>query len=110
MNMEQQQRAAFCVMYHILIKQKTKKKKCWVRKWIQRRQEMGACSTLVNELKIEDAQQFINFVRMSASQIEVIINLIGDMISKKDTNMRKAIPVKERVIVTLRFLASGMYL
>ena len=71
---------------------------------------MGACSTLVNELKIEDAQQFVNFVRMSASQVEVIINLIGDMISKKDTKMRRAIPVKDRVIVTLRFLASGMQL
>ena len=106
--MDAQQCAAICVMYHTLKKQKTKRKKCWVRKWIQRRQEMGACSTLVNELKLEDSQQFINFVRMSASQVEQIINLIGDKISKKDTRMRCAIPVKDRVIVTLRFLASGM--
>ena len=33
---------------------------------------MGACSTLVNELKIEEAQQYVNFVRMSASQVETI--------------------------------------
>lgn len=43
-------------------------KKYWVKPWIQRRVKYGSCSTLTSELRIEDAQQFRNFVR-SASLI-----------------------------------------
>ena len=42
-------------------------------------------------------------LRMSASKVETIIQFTGDIISKKDTKMRLAIAVKDRVVVTLRF-------
>jgi len=44
---------------------------------------------------------------MSSIDFEYLINLSGENISKKDTNFRKAIPVKQRLAVTLRFLATG---
>jgi hypothetical protein len=44
---------------------------------------------------------------MSPSEIEFLINLIGEKISKKDTAFRKAISVQEKLALTLRFLASG---
>jgi len=44
---------------------------------------------------------------MSATDFEYLIQKIGPIISKTDTNMRKCIPVQERLAVTLRFLASG---
>jgi hypothetical protein len=44
---------------------------------------------------------------MSPSEFEFSIHLIGEKISKKDTGFRKAISVKERLALTLRFLASG---
>jgi len=44
---------------------------------------------------------------MSPSELEFLINLIGEKISKKDTAFRKAISVQERLALTLRFLASG---
>ncbi|KAB0802866.1 hypothetical protein PPYR_05052 [Photinus pyralis] len=44
---------------------------------------------------------------MSAVQVQFLINLIGPQIVKQDTIMRSAIPVYERVMVTLRFLATG---
>jgi hypothetical protein len=58
---------------------------------------------LIRELQLEDAQQFRNFTRLSA----VEVNMLGLVIGKKDTAMRNAISVEERVIVTLRFLATG---
>jgi len=44
---------------------------------------------------------------MSSEDFETLINMVGPKIHKKDTCFRKAIPVKERLAVTLRFLATG---
>lgn len=50
---------------------------------------------------------FKNFLRMSSEDFENLINLVGHRIAKKNTNYREAIPVRERLAITLRFLASG---
>ncbi|KAJ8728814.1 hypothetical protein PYW07_006510 [Mythimna separata] len=44
---------------------------------------------------------------MSAADFEYLLNKIGPFIAKQDTNMRKCIPIQERLAVTLRFLATG---
>jgi hypothetical protein len=44
---------------------------------------------------------------MSPSEVEFIINLIGEKISKKDAPFRKAISVQERLALMLHFLSSG---
>lgn len=50
---------------------------------------------------------FNNFVRMSSSDFEELINLIGKKVAKQNTNFRDSISVKDRLAVTLRFLATG---
>jgi hypothetical protein len=62
---------------------------------------------LIRELQLEDAQQFRNFTRLSAVEVESPVNMLGSVMYKQDTAMRNAISVKERMIVTLRFLATG---
>jgi hypothetical protein len=44
---------------------------------------------------------------MSPTELEFLINLIGEQIPRKDTTFWKAIPLKGRLALTLRFLASG---
>jgi hypothetical protein len=44
---------------------------------------------------------------MSPSEFEFLIDLIWRKISKKDTKLRKAISVQERLTLTVRSLASG---
>jgi hypothetical protein len=44
---------------------------------------------------------------MSPSELEFLINLIGEKISKKNTAFWKWISVQERLALTLRFLENG---
>ena len=107
--MDVQKLRALIIAHNIFKKRRKQRRKrnCWVRPWVQRRQQLGACSTLTRELHIEDAQQFRNFVRMNATQVQFIIETIRPVIAKQDTKFRRAVSVYERVMVTLRFLASG---
>jgi len=44
---------------------------------------------------------------MTSADFEYLLNLIGPSISKQNTHLRKSIPAREHLAVTLRFLASG---
>ncbi|KAJ8872051.1 hypothetical protein PR048_025652 [Dryococelus australis] len=51
--------------------------------------------------------QFRNFIRVTAEHIEYLIQKLGATLTKQDITMRNAISVKDRIAVTLQFLASG---
>lgn len=59
------------------------------------------------ELCAEPSGEFSNFVRMSCSDFEYLLQKITPMVIKQDTYWRDAIPVKVRLAVTLRYLATG---
>ncbi len=48
-----------------------------------------------------------NFLRMSDHDFHFLLDCLAPSISKKDTRLRRAISAKERLIITLRFLATG---
>ena len=62
---------------------------------------------MIRELKLENAQQFRNFTRISTVEVQSLVNMLDPVIGKQDTAMINAISVEERVMVTLRFLATG---
>ncbi len=62
----------------------------------------------MDDLKMElEYGLFQNFCRMKPTDFEYLLNLIAPQIIKQDTTYRCAIPVQERLLVTLRFLATG---
>lgn len=102
--------AAFIVI-HSLLKKKTesknrKRRRFWETPVLQSR-KIYSGTQLLADFTLQDTGHFKNFCRMSSEDFEVLINLIGHKIVKKDTNYRNAIPVKERLSVTLRYLATG---
>lgn len=48
-------------------------------------------------------------MRMSYEQFSEILSRVAPKVQREDTNMRRAIPAKDKLELTLRYLASGWY-
>ena len=97
--------ASFIVVCSLL-KTKSRGKRWWWMTSVFRSRDRYSGSGLLCDVRVENLH-FRTFCRMSYSDFDALINLVGPRISKKDTSFRKAIPVAERLAVTLRLLASG---
>ena len=63
-------------------KKREMQRKCWVKNWVRRCDRQGAYTQLISELQLEDAKQFRNFTRMSAVEIQSLVNMLGSVIGK----------------------------
>lgn len=99
----------------ILTTKRKKKRKhiFWVLPALQERSECGGLR-LLSALKKDDLlSQHIsdghvqNFIRMSSSDLEWLLGRVEPIIRKADTNYRAAISSLERLLLTLRFFATG---
>lgn len=77
----------------------------WTKTWLQRRTSHGY-GHLLRGLKT-DPGDYRNFLRMDEQLFQHLVKLVSPFITKQDTNMRKAISPADRLVVTLRFLATG---
>lgn len=77
------------------------------RTWIKERKTKGAFNNIFHDLSLNDHDGFRRFMRMNYEQFIELCEYVTPIIQKNDTNMRKAICPKERVALTLRFLATG---
>lgn len=92
---------------YILISSEKKKKRRKRRWWTISLFNRHNGNKRLNDLSIENSGKFQNFCRMSAEDFEFLLNLIGPHITKQTTHLRRPVSAKERLAVTLRFLASG---
>lgn len=88
------------------IKTKYRTRRVWVRNWILRRETFSHVN-LVRELKENNPNDYRNYFRMDEASFDLLLQKIKPYITKKDTAMRQAISAEERLIATLRFLATG---
>lgn len=84
-----------------------RKRKFWVRDFLKMRSENGASNLLINNLRLKDADWFHDYFRMSPKQFDNLLGLVTPYIARQNTNFRTAISPKERLEVTLRYLAAG---
>ena len=80
-----------------------RRRKCWTRALLKRR----TGSSLLEDLSLGDPTGFNNFARVSRNDFEQILMQIGPQIARQDTNFRKSVSVTDRLLITLRFLATG---
>jgi hypothetical protein len=92
----------FVHLYTLRFKEKRKERRWWQRQLYTSR-EVHSVSSLLADLNFQSVSRlYNNFTRMSPSEFEFLINLIGEKISKKDTAFRKAISVQESLALTVR--------
>ena len=80
-----------------------KKKRIWARDWVLRRDPFAL---IYSEFSEEDPKKFRQCFRMSPEIFNRLLDSIFPFILKKDT-VRDSIKPNLRLMVTLRFLASG---
>lgn len=86
-------------------KKKYNKKRFWVHPLYKLRREHGFFEAVFPTLH-SFPEKFENYIRMSASQFEELLCLIGPHITKKNV-VRKPISATARLVMTLRYLATG---
>ncbi len=86
---------------------KRPRRKTWTNKWLLRRASQGVFSNLLQEIDAEDPEKFTQFHRLNREQFEEVWSKVAPIIEKKDTQMRSCIGSRERLSITLRFLATG---
>jgi len=79
-----------------------KKLSLWVKNYLKTR-NFG----IIDDLQLDEDILFRNFTRMSRSNFYSILQIIDPEIVKQNTGFREAVPAKIRLLITLRYLATG---
>ena len=72
-----------------------------------RRDERSMCSTLVCGLAVEDGAEYHAMFRMDEADFDYLLNLVSFLTAKQDKLLRTSTSARERLEVTLRYLATG---
>ncbi|XP_036147861.1 protein ALP1-like isoform X2 [Monomorium pharaonis] len=86
-------------------KKQYKKKKYWIAPILNIRETSGFFNAVFPTLRLEDLR-FHNYLRMSATQLENLLQIVGADLYKQYV-IREPIETAQRLVLTLRFLASG---
>lgn len=90
-----------------IIDEESHRRRVWTRKWLMRRANSGASSTIIREIYEEDPSEFRCVMRMTTEQFDNLLEKVSPLIQKADTIMREALPARVKLEITLAYLASG---
>ncbi|XP_044146957.1 protein ANTAGONIST OF LIKE HETEROCHROMATIN PROTEIN 1-like [Bufo gargarizans] len=92
-----------------LRRRRESRRRFWVHPVIANRQERGQFWALYETLRAHE-DKFWAYTRMSITSFDELLGLLGTHLQRQDTFMRDSIPPAERLIITLRYLATGQSL
>ncbi|XP_069618437.1 uncharacterized protein [Ranitomeya imitator] len=81
-------------------------KRMWVHPIINEREEKGHFHVLYQDLR-SFPEKFIQFCRLTIQAFDRLLIILAPQLSYEDTCMRRSISAEERLLITLRFLATG---
>ena len=83
------------------------KRSAWVKSWLEKRAEQGAYHNLFQELLLDIAKSFKEFIRMDRLHFQFLVERLYPRLIKRDTVMRKSIKPDEQCCLFLRYIFSG---
>ena len=97
------------IILESLEEKETKNKRGKTRQWIQRREEKGFYTNIVEELRVEDTKTYEEMLRMNYNTFKFILKEIEQDITPIAlmSGGLKTISPGERLILTLRYLATN---
>lgn len=82
-----------------------KRRRVWAKKWLQERNKFSHMP-LLKEMAVSEPQDLRNYLRMSETSFQKLLQLISGKIKKQNTIMRQSVSAEERLVATLQFLAA----
>ena len=83
-------------------------KRFWQRGIFRDRKIHSEYFHLYQTLRDTDREFHYRYLRMSKERFDHLLSLVREKITKKNTILREAITAEERLVITLRYLSSGM--
>lgn len=81
-------------------------KRKWSKQWLLQCRKYSHMN-LLRELQSNEPADYKNYLRMENHTFYKLLNLVRPYIEKKNTVMLESISAEERLVATLRFLATG---
>ena len=99
---------AVFVAFKVLNDEDKKSGRGKTRQWIRRRDERGYLNNIVKELAMEDTAEYKDMMQMSHCDFQRILSYVKQDITRKQVlGGNKVISPKERLALTITFLATG---
>ncbi|XP_073402740.1 uncharacterized protein [Dendrobates tinctorius] len=86
--------------------QANRRRRLWIHAITAKRMTLGVYSTLCMDLR-RNPEKFFGYVWMKMENFDYLVERIAHLIRKSDTYCRFSVSPAERLMVTLRFLATG---
>ncbi|CAB3251505.1 unnamed protein product [Arctia plantaginis] len=104
--MDNRRKSVLAVVLAFALKRKRCRKR-WVKNWVLKRNQYTHLNITQEMLLGDDLNDYAIYFRMSEDLFEKLLNLASPYITKQDTHMRQAISPREKLAVTLRYIATG---
>ncbi|XP_069593340.1 uncharacterized protein [Ranitomeya imitator] len=88
------------------LQSQTRRRKMWVHPIVEERTMKGHFHVLYQDLR-RYQDKFTAFCRLSIPAFDQLLSVVRAELTYEDTVMRKSISAEERLLITLRFLATG---
>lgn len=84
-----------------------KKKRTWVRQWMQDYATSGPYETVYREWRKSDPDMYRTMLQMYPEDFGELLRAVDPIICKQDTILRNAIHSEKRLAITLKYLVTG---